>query len=190
MRKTLSLCAAVLLLLCVCSERRDCMQEALDFRQKLLASGGCAFTADVTADYGDYTYSFTLECRYRDGRGELAVLKPEEISGIRGSCTGDASNVSFDGAILEYGNLANGYLAPLSVPWLFGSGWEGDAITFASRDEDRCRITIQKGYQDEKLVMDTWLSDGIPAFGEVAGADGRRALAVSFRDFHFLNDDP
>ncbi len=159
------------------------MQRTLDFRQKLLASGGCTFTADVTADYGDYLYSFTLQCSYRDGCGEMTVLQPEEISGIRGRCADDAATVSFDGAVLEYGDLADGRIAPLSVPWLFGSAWEHDEILFASPDEEAIRATIQKGYDDEKILVDTWFSDGAPTAGEVSCADGRRVLTVRFRDF-------
>lgn len=161
------------------------MQTALDFRQKLLSSGGCTFTADVTADYGDYSYAFTLLCGYRDGVGEMTVLQPEEISGIRARCSGDAATVSFDGAVVEYGDLADGRIAPLSVPWLFGSAWERDEILFASPDDDTVRATIQKGYDDEKILADTWFSDGRPTAGEISCADGRRVLTVQFRDFAF-----
>ncbi|MBR2896782.1 MAG: hypothetical protein IKC04_02700 [Oscillospiraceae bacterium] len=180
--------AAALLLLTGCSAEQDAMQKTLDFRQNLLSAGGCSFVADVTADYGEYLYAFTLQCVYRDGYGELTVLKPDEISGIRGRCSGDAATVSFDGAILEYGDLSGGNLAPLSVPWLFGSAWQSDEILFASKDEKAVRATIQKGYDDEKLIVDTWFDDGVPTVGEVSGADGRRALTVQFRDFSFETD--
>ena len=177
--------ALVLLLLSGCAGEEDAMQSALSFRQKLLSAGGCSYVADVTADYGDYTYSFTLQCSYRDGCGSLCVLQPEEISGIRAECSVDAATVSFDGAVLEYGDLADGRVAPLSAPWLFGSAWERDEILFASNDEEQVRVTIQKGYDEDKILTDTWFSSGVPVAGEVSCADGRRILSVQFRDFAF-----
>lgn len=180
--------AAALILLTGCSAEHDAMQKTLDFRQDLLSAGGCSYIADVTADYGEYLYEFTLQCTYRDGYGELTVLKPDLISGIRGRCSGDAATVSFDGAILEYGDLSEGNLAPLSVPWLFGSAWQSDEILFASNDEKNTRATIQKGYDEDKLILDTWFADGIPTAGEVRGTDGRRVLTVQFRDFSFETD--
>ena len=166
------------------------MQEALSFRQRLLSSDGCSFTADVTADQGDSTYSFQLQCTYRDGKGELTVTQPETIAGISAACTNGSDELIFDGTVLALGDLKDGSIAPLSAPWLFGSAWESDEITSASSEEDGSRMTIQKGYDEEKIFIDTWLLDGVPVAGEASDADGRRELSVLFHDFHFLEKTP
>ena len=52
----------VILLLTGCSGKREELDRAMGLRAKLLASG-CSFRAEVTADYGDQLYTFTMDCR-------------------------------------------------------------------------------------------------------------------------------
>ena len=63
MRKKLTaLLLALPALLCACAgkpAKQDLAQPALDFRQALLENG-CSFEAEITADFEDYVYSFTL----------------------------------------------------------------------------------------------------------------------------------
>ena len=51
-------------------------------------------------------------------------------------------------------------------------------------------MTIQKGYDEEKIFIDTWLLDSVPVAGEASDADGRRELSVLFHDFRFLEKTP
>ena len=176
----MTLCAA----LSGCAEKENTLQPALTFRTALLESGGCTFSCDVTADYGSEVYGFSLDCTWLDGKATLTVTKPETISGITAEVADDGAAILFDGVRLEYGRLANGHVAPLSVPWLFGSAWESDYISSAGEEDGCCRMTVLKGYNDAELTVDTWLEDGIPVCGEVTYA-GTRVLAVTFRDFSF-----
>ena len=49
------------MLLSACSAKRPA-QPPLTFRTALLQSGGCSFSAAITADYGESDASFTLDC--------------------------------------------------------------------------------------------------------------------------------
>ena len=64
MRRTLAavLMTALCLLTACGSKETDELQAAMDFRAALLQAEGCTFTAAVTADYGDRSYEFTLDC--------------------------------------------------------------------------------------------------------------------------------
>ena len=169
-----------------CAEKESTLQPALRFRTALLESGGCTFSCDVTADYGSEVYEFSLDCAWMDGKATLTVTKPDTVSGITAQVADDGAAILFDGVRLEYGTLANGHVAPLAVPWLFGSAWESDYISSAGEEDGCCRMTVLKGYNDAELTVDTWLDDGIPVCGEVS-CGGTRVLAVTFRNFSFAD---
>ena len=162
------------------------MQTALDFRTRLLASKGCAFTCQVEADYGDRVYGFTLNCSYDGKDGALTVTAPETIAGIRATVDGSDACLEFDGISLEFGRLANGHVAPLMIPWLLGSAWTEDYISAAGQDGLRTRVTWLKGYNDEELGIDTWFEEKIPVYAEVS-YDGKRAITIRIQDFSYLN---
>ena len=171
-------------LLCGCSGDDAAVQPALDFRTSLLNAGGCTFSADVTADYGEDFCSFSADCAFDGKDGTITVTAPEEIEGISASISGETAQLSFDGLTLALDDLGEGHAAPLTLPWLFGSAWKSDYISSVCKDGSAYRVTILKGYGDDTLQIDTWLEGGIPLSGEVS-YQGSRLLAVTFRDFSF-----
>ena len=71
------------MLLSACSAKRPA-QPPLTFRTALLQSGGCSFTAAITADYGESAASFTLDCVFSPETGaSVTVTEPESIAGIQ-----------------------------------------------------------------------------------------------------------
>lgn len=147
-----------------------------------MEAGGCSFTADVTADYGDRVYSFTLSSRTQDGQTRLEVLEPESIAGIAATVSEDGTELTFDGAELAFGQLANGFVSPVTVPWLLAQCWSGEYIAWAGADGDLERVTYLRGYNDEELTVDTWFSGNTPTYAEVS-YDGTRCLTVEILDF-------
>lgn len=160
------------------------MQKALDFRTRLLESGGCQFSCMVRADYGERVYDFALDCSYDGEDGKLTVTAPENIAGITAVVDGDDASLEFEGLSLRYGELANGHLAPLTIPWLLGSTWAEDYISLVGTEEEKTRITYLKGYHEEEITIDTWLRDTIPVCAEIS-YDGRRVLTINIENFVF-----
>lgn len=76
-KKLTALLLALPALLCACAgkpAKQDLAQPALDFRQALLENG-CSFEAEITADFEDYVYSFTLSCEEdSDGSMQMRIL--------------------------------------------------------------------------------------------------------------------
>lgn len=181
--------AALMILLCVllsgCREQKNHMQQALDFRTKLLSSKGCEFQCLVEADYGEKAYAFSLDCSFDGKDGKLVVIAPEEIAGIAATVNGEDASLSFDGYSLQFGKLAGGHIAPLTIPWLLGSAWAEDYVAQVGREEDSLRVTFLKGYREEELSIDTWLQNDIPTYAEVS-YNGQRMLTISIREFKLL----
>lgn len=167
-----------------CAKTEGPTQRALDFRTALMEAGGCAFTADVTADVGGRVYQFTLDCAAAaNGPTTLTVTAPDSIAGITAQVTDDGAALTFDGASLSLGTLADGTTAPLLLPWLLHNGWVGDYISAAGPDGDLERVTYLHGYGDEALTIDTWLDEsGVPVRCEVS-CGGVRCLTAEISDF-------
>ncbi|MBQ7566209.1 MAG: hypothetical protein IJT18_03735 [Oscillospiraceae bacterium] len=176
------------ILLCGCSAEQNAVQPALDFRTKLLAAGGCTFSADFRADYGDKLFDFSADCVYDGKNGTVTVTKPDTISGIAASANDDSAALSFDGVTLALDDLGEGRVPPLSAAWLFGSAWRSDFISAGGDDGGRYRVTILRGYDEDELQIDTWFDGGVPVSGEIA-YKGQRVLSADFSDFSFLQQE-
>lgn len=175
----------VMLLLCLvgCSRKEAPAQNALDFRTALTQAQGCSFVAEVRADYGEKLYDFTLEATYTPEETTLTVTAPQAIAGISAVVTNDGAKLKFDGMELDFGELANGYVSPVSVPWLLGQCWLEEYISAAGSDGDLERVSYLRGYDDEELNVDTWFSKGgIPVYAEVLYGD-TRCLTIQIKDF-------
>lgn len=160
------------------------MQDAIDFRTSLMAAEGCTFQAQVSADYGERVYEFTLGCEFvPEGEARLTVLSPDMISGVSAVIGPDGTNIEFDGAVLDFGTMANGRVAPMALPWLLGRAWCSEYIRSAGRDGDQILITCLMGYGEDEVVIETWLSDDrVPVRCDIS-YDGQRCIAASISDF-------
>lgn len=96
---------------------------ALDIRADYLSMSGCTARMDVTADYGERVYTYTLDLSYqKDGDTTLAVVAPEEVAGVTARLSGEETFLEFDGVSLETrgrwtipGSLRSARLRPCSA---------------------------------------------------------------------------
>lgn len=184
---------ALLLLLCLlltgCAGGQEkTMDRALGFRSRLLEAGGAAFTAEITADYGDRTYTFTAACR-TDAAGDLdfTVTAPEAIAGISGTVSAQGGQLKFDGTALDFGLLADGQLSPAGAPYAVAQSWRTGYITACGREEGGVRMSVDGSFLGETITVDTWLEEEktVPFHAELC-YNNRRVLSLQLRDFQFL----
>ena len=186
MKQTLALVLCILLLT-GCSDGNEPLERGLQFREALLSSEGCSFTAEVTADYEEYVQSFTLAC-VTDGEGNLSftVVSPETISGITGTIDAQGGKLTFDDTVLGFPLLAGKTLSPVSAPWILVNTLRSGYLTSACGDSDLLRLSMDDSYRDDALQLDIWLdSENVPVQAEIL-YDGRRILSLILRDFSIL----
>lgn len=160
-------------------------QPPLTFRTALLQSGGCSFTAAITADYGESAASFTLDCVFSPETGaSVTVTEPESIAGIQAQVKDTAASVSYDGMQLGLGSLADGNLAPLAAPYVLGQCWAGEYIDATGTEDGLLRTTYRMGYEEKELVVDTWFSQEplAPVRAEIS-FEGRMVLRTDISAF-------
>lgn len=163
------------------------LEQGMALRSKLLQAEECSFDANVTADYGDRLYEFSMACSAdREGSVTFTVTKPEAISGITGKINKSGGSITFDDTVLEFGLMAEGRLSPVSAPWLLVKTLRGGYLKSAGAEEGVTRLTLDDSFQEDALMVDVWLGeDGLPTRGEIL-SDGRRILTVEVESFQIV----
>lgn len=176
----------LLFLLTGCSGAETQLDRAMALRSKLLAQG-VSFDAEITADYGDKLYTFSMNCQ-ADSQGNLTftVTALESIAGITGTVSASGGKLTFDESVLSFALLADGQLTPVSAPWVLLRTLRSGYLTSCAEENGVIRIAIDDSYADDALHLDIWLDgNDLPTRGEILW-QGRRILSVSVKNFVFL----
>ena len=183
-RIVILLCA--LLLLTGCSGKNQELDRAMNLRSKLL-SKTVAFDAKITADYGDKTYTFAMNCQV-DSQGQLSftVIEPELISGIKGTVSATGGKLTFDDTALAFPLMADEQLTPVSAPWILLKTLRGGYLTSANMEEELLHLTIDDSYEEDALQLDIWLNgENIPVRADILWKN-RKFLSMEVKSFRFL----
>lgn len=179
-------CLALLLLLfCLtgCDSEESVENNALKFRTKMMQVQQCRITANITADYGNKVYKFSVDSEITPEGTVLKILAPEEIAGISAVISDDGTRLEYEGISLEFGEMANGNIMPVASAQMLYECWTSAYISAVGKDGDLERVTYLRGYEDNQLTVDTWFdSQGIPVYGEVL-YNNRRCLSVEIETF-------
>lgn len=183
-RMTTLLLTACLVIMAGCTKEETTLSPAIAFRAELVQTGGCAFQADITADYGDSVQNFSMSC---DAAKEvrLTLTAPETIAGITATVEKNSGKLTYDGMALEFGLLANGNVAPAAAPALLYYAWTESYIAAAGEENGLYRVTYEKDYEEKMLIIDTWFKNGIPISAELC-YNNERILKVLISDFSQL----
>ena len=102
-------------------------QLALEIRGEYLDMTACNATMDVTADYGQRVYDYTIEAAYvKDGETTLTVTAPEIIAGVTARLSKDSTVLEYDGVCWETGALNPDGMSPVdAIPALLAYAREG-----------------------------------------------------------------
>ena len=182
MKRMIWLVFAVVLL-CGCSAGNGQLDRAMALRAELIAKSVC-FDAQITADYGDKSYTFGMHCSC-DTQGNLKfeVTEPDTSAGITGEVSAKGGKLTFDDTALAFELMADGQISPVSAPWVLMKTLRGGYLTSCTQEGDSLRVAIDDSYEEDALHLDIWL-DGqdLPKIAEIYW-QGRRLLTVSVSNF-------
>ena len=122
MRRMISCVLMMTLLLTGCGESNEDSPEQLAalIRAQYLSASGWSAAADLSADYGEQVFDFTVNASWkRGGDTVLTVTKPDLIAGIAARIRDGETFLEYDGMGLSLGMLDLSGLTPVSsVPAL------------------------------------------------------------------------
>lgn len=179
--------ALVILLLCIfctaCSNEKN-LSSAIDFRTKL-AQKGCSFTADVTADFGQTVEHFVLDCKSDENAVlSFTVKEPQTLSGITATVSEDGAKITYDGMAMDFGLLANGNVIPAAAPAIVVTCWQKEYISASGQEESLQRVTYEKNFDKNRLIVDTWYEKNLPICAEICYND-QRIIKIAISNFSF-----
>lgn len=185
--KRTALILALIIFLTGCGVNNAELDRAMELRAKLLAAAGCSFDAEITADFGDKTYTFSVACQADEkGNVTFTVKEPETIAGITGTISGEGGKLTFDETALAFELLADGQVTPVSAGWLLVKTLRGGYVKSCGMDAEQIRLSIDDNYKDDALHLDIWLGEGdLPVRAEILYRD-RRILLLKVANFRLL----
>lgn len=187
MKKTAVLFLCVIIILCGCGKNNLAMDQAISFRQKLLSAKQCTFECGITADYGDTLHSFSVYCEFDDsGNMSFQVLEPESIAGITGNIRSQGGELTFDDNALAFPLLADGYISPISAPWIFMKALRSGYIDSSGENESGYLILLNDSYEESPLYIELYTDqDCVPQRADMMW-QGRRILSLDVKTFACL----
>lgn len=182
MKRVFAVVLAVLML-AGCGLENGELDRAMKLRAELLAAG-CSFDAEITADYGDKIYTFSLTCQGNSaGDVTFEVTAPESIAGITGRVTDEGGFLTFDNAALAFPLLADEQISPVSGPWILLKTLRGGYVTACGAEGEGLRLSVDDSYEEDALHLDIWLDgNDLPTRAEILW-DGRRIVTVAVENF-------
>lgn len=167
---------------------------ALQLRADFLAMDGCSGTMDVTADYGERVYDYTVSfsATKQDGM-EMVITAPETVAGITAKIADGSTCLEFDGVSVETGPLNEDGLSPLdALPVMIAemqSGYIAETGIEQVGEQQLLRISCREPQGEASKGRETvlWFDKATKTLicGELR-SDGFTVIRCSFSAFSVL----
>lgn len=165
----------------------DSIEPGIALREQLLQANECRFTVVITADYTEYTYTFTLDCiSDKNGNITFCVIEPESIRHVTGRIDSEGGRIVFDDQILAFPLIADDQLTPVSVPWLLMRTLRGGYISAGGKDGDNFKLQMDDSFEEDPLTLDIWLDDKYQPIHCDFLWRNRRILTAEIKNFSIL----
>lgn len=192
MRKLLFCVPMMILLLAACGGGSAGGSEeetlALAIRGEYLEMTSCAATAEITADYGQRVYQYTMSVEASEEETALVITAPETVAGITARLKDKDSLLEYDGIAVETGPMDQQGLTPVSaVPALLEETRSG-YMRACALEEDGTLLRMDccdpEGEPGKGVETTLWFDADTHALarGEIR-VDGFRAILCEFTQF-------
>lgn len=96
---------------------------------------GCTAQAEITADYGQRVYGYTVDLTVQGGSGVMTVKEPENLAGTVLTWSDGETKLAFDGAELDTGALSDSGLSPADAMPAILTACQGGEIVDCCMEE-------------------------------------------------------
>lgn len=182
---TFALTIALCLTLCSCSGEKAAPKDMVqEFKNEFFTAQEITIHMDITADYGERVYDYRLKYTGDISAGEIEVISPEEIAGLKVSLSPDGTALIYDGAELNTGAITPDGLSPVETVPLMLSAWRDGyaAESFNETIFDTETVSALVNISDD-VSLKTWFdkATGLPLFAEISSA-GYTVISCKFGD--------
>ena len=162
---------------------------ALVIRGEYLAMTGCTAHMEVTADYGQRVYGYSVDIKGDLKSGTMTVNEPENIAGTVLTWTDGETELEYDGAVLDTGALSQSGLSPAdAMPAVLNACRNGTVVDCCSdtlEEQNVLYATLDAGNQDGCQVACWFQPESYALARAEVLQDGQVVITLNFTEFSF-----
>ena len=161
-RSLLLLTATSALLLTGCTGGGSSTKGKLEAAQSVYRTmSGCTAQAEITADYGQRVYGYTVDLTVKGGSGVMTVKEPENLAGTVLTWSDGETQLAFDGAELDTGALSDSGLSPAdAMPTILTACQGGEIVDCCMEEQAGAQVLHGPGGVLEVAIEDEVLRPG------------------------------
>lgn len=161
-------------------------QRVKEMRGVYQALASVTAEAEVTADYGERVYRYTVSVEGTREAGTMQVQAPENIAGTVLEWSDGATALRYEDVTLETGALTRSGLSPAdAVPAILSACQDGALLTCSLEGEEREQLYAElENPDDEDCTVSCWFSteDYTLLRAELA-ENGSSVISLTFQSF-------
>ena len=150
---------------------------------------GCTAQAEITADYGQRVYGYTVDLTVQGGSGVMTVKEPENLAGTVLTWSDGETKLAFDGAELDTGALSDSGLSPAdAMPTILTACQGGEIVDCCMEEQEGGQVlhgTLDLD-GDQGGQIQCWLRpDSYGLLRAELSQDGVTVVTMQFSYFSF-----
>ena len=181
--KKVRICILCLCLLTGCSQRITAA-EAIQERYAQAQSGH--LEAEIVYHLPDASRSFTVRTVWSDQTATTTILKPEEVSGLSATASGEELVVNYGGGAISVGDTAQDLSPAVCVPLFLRAAAKGYILEAGKESVDglKClRLTFDTGTPTAPQQCTAWFTDDAAPYYIEFSRSGQTVLTLRVLDF-------
>ena len=154
-----------------------------------LLLSGCTAQAEITADYGQRVYGYTVDLTVKGGSGVMTVKEPENLAGTVLTWSDGETRLAFDGAELDTGALSDSGLSPAdAMPTILTACQGGEIVDCCMEEQAGAQVlhgTLDLDGDQGGQIQCWFQPDSYGLLRAELSQDGVTVVTMQFSDFSF-----
>ena len=150
---------------------------------------GCTAQAEITADYGQRVYGYTVDLTVQGGSGVMTVKEPENLAGTVLTWSDGETKLAFDGTELDTGALSDSGLSPAdAMPTILTACQGGEIVDCCMEEQEGAQVlhgTLDLDGDQGGQIQCWFQPDSYGLLRAELSQDGVTVVTMQFSDFSF-----
>lgn len=183
----ISLALAIGLLLTACGSQTPGPEAKVqEMREIYQTMEGVSATAEITADYGERIYTYSVSVEGTVSAGTMTVQSPENIANTVLQWSDGQTALSYEETTLETGSVTDSGLSPVdAMPTILASCRGGNLVECCLEGEENSLLYAElENPNDEDCTVSCWFSmEGYALLKAELAENGTRVITLDFTEF-------
>ena len=149
---------------------------------------GISAAAEITADYGERLYTYSVSVEGNSSAGTMAVQEPENIAGTVLQWSEEKTSLNYENVTLETGAISDSGLSPADAFPAILAACRGGSIKECCLEEEETVLYAElENPEEETCTVTCWFDAETYALHRAELAEsGVRVITLDFADFTII----